>query len=167
MLTEKAPTQSSFEFELAQVEAADPNNWEINSKNRQRAMYGHLYDEYDKGGQSGYDVMAILNSKADSCSPGGNFPQYYKDIVEDNRKMRHERRQQQMLAEEMKLANPINMSNGTLEDSDTAPHHIAADKKVLPKDDIPWELTLRQSTSVPVQSSVSPKRSTSPKGRTY
>lgn len=52
--------QTAYDFDLQQVQNADPHNWEITSKNRQRALYGHLYEEYDKGGQTGYDVMGKL-----------------------------------------------------------------------------------------------------------
>ena len=37
-----------YDYELKQVQDADPNNWEIGSANKQRALYGHLYEELDK-----------------------------------------------------------------------------------------------------------------------
>ena len=40
--------QTPYDYELKQVQDADPHNWEIGSANKQRALYSHLYDEYDK-----------------------------------------------------------------------------------------------------------------------
>jgi len=150
--------QSSSDFELAQVEAADPNNWEITSVNRQRAMYGHLYDEYDKSGQSGYDIMAVLDAKANACSPSGDFHQYYKAIVEDNRRLRNEKREKQRLLEESKA---LGVSDTEEKDADennivgeleisSSPSPVQASNIFSPLSrslplSLPWELTLRQN----------------------
>lgn len=73
---------SAYDFELLQVQNSDPNNWEITSKNRQRAMYSNLYDEYSKGGRNGHNQLKVLEAKANALSPQGDFQAFYSTIVD-------------------------------------------------------------------------------------
>ena len=43
----KKKMRSRYDIELAMIDARDPHNWEIQSPNRQRSLYGHLYGELD------------------------------------------------------------------------------------------------------------------------
>lgn len=68
-----------FDMEIAKIDAEDPHNWEIQSMNRQRALYAHLYKEFDKAGIT-KDKMAIYIHKLNSVSPGNDFMAFVKLI---------------------------------------------------------------------------------------
>ena len=61
--------KSKYDLELAANESIDPNNWEINSANRQRALYGKLYAEMDKQGVV-KDPNAIFEHKLNNLAEG-------------------------------------------------------------------------------------------------
>ncbi len=70
---------SKYDLEIAKIDAEDPHNWEIQSMNRQRALYAHLYKEFDKAGIT-KDKMAIYIHKLNSVSPGNDFLAFVKLI---------------------------------------------------------------------------------------
>ena len=81
-------TRSRYDIELAQIDARDPNNWEIRSANRQRALYGHLYAELDRDGLV-VDCQApdSLTSKLNSLAPDGSF----RSFADSMRSIREEK----------------------------------------------------------------------------
>ena len=70
---------TKYDLEIAKIDAEDPHNWEIQSMNRQRALYAHLYKEFDKAGIT-KDKMAIYIHKLNSVSPGNDFLAFVKVI---------------------------------------------------------------------------------------
>ena len=72
---------NACEFELLQMQNSDPNNWEITSINRQQSMYENLYEEYNKGGQIRKNQFKVLETKANSLSPEGDFHSFYSTMV--------------------------------------------------------------------------------------
>ena len=79
--------RTKYDLELAQLDADDPNNWEIHSSNRQRALYHRLYTEMDKKGYT-KDPLAIYAAKLDALSPGGDFRQYLALLHEEREQKR-------------------------------------------------------------------------------
>jgi len=73
--------KTKYDLELAAIEELDPHNWEINSTNRQRALYGRLYQELDKVGVV-KDNNAMFEHKLNKLS-GGNFRSFVARIWEE------------------------------------------------------------------------------------
>jgi hypothetical protein len=71
--------RSKYDIELAAMDTADPNNWEFQSTNRQRSLYGHLYSELDLVGKT-KDTNLIFETKLNKLSPGGNFRVFISKI---------------------------------------------------------------------------------------
>ena len=86
--------KSQYEFELHQINANDPNNWDIDSGNRQRELYGHLYHEIDHKAVA-VGAMAVVDSKIKLVLKGteGGLPAYTQQLVEtaevDRAKLQH------------------------------------------------------------------------------
>jgi WD40 repeat protein len=75
---------TKYDLELAKLDADDPHNWELYSANRQRALYGKLYGELDIAGYT-VDKMAVITSKLNALSPGGDFEALAKTIKSQRR----------------------------------------------------------------------------------
>ena len=73
--------KTKYDLELTAIEELDPHNWEINSTNRQRALYGRLYLELDKVGVV-KDNNAIFEHKLNKLS-GGDFRTFVARIWEE------------------------------------------------------------------------------------
>ena len=63
--------KTKYDQELQLIDSNDPNNWEIHSSNRQRALYERLYFEKDKQAIV-KDPMDLFNHKLDNLA-GGDF----------------------------------------------------------------------------------------------
>ena len=67
--------KTKYDIELQAIEERDPNNWEISSTNRQRALYNKLFSEMDKAGLT-KNPLAIFEHKLNNLSPNGDFRSY-------------------------------------------------------------------------------------------
>lgn len=80
IVTGSKRTKSKYDIELSQIDAEDSNNWEIQSTNRQRALYAHLYNELDRDGLlTNNGAPDSLTHKLDTLS-GGNFTAYSNEM---------------------------------------------------------------------------------------
>lgn len=77
--------KSKYDIEIAQLDANDPNNWEIQSSNRQRLMYKRLYYEYSKLGLT-KDILAVFIGKLNAVSPNNDFAGFVDTIRRGTRK---------------------------------------------------------------------------------
>ena len=71
--------KSKYDLELAAIDAADENNWEIHSENRQRALYHNLYSELDVLGKT-KDHHLVYEVKLNKLCPGGDFKSFVSEI---------------------------------------------------------------------------------------
>lgn len=71
--------KSVYESELLGIEANDPNNWEINSKNRQRELYSSLYHEYDNMGMNN-SALDVINGKIRRLVPERDVKRFEETI---------------------------------------------------------------------------------------
>lgn len=76
--------KTKYDIELANIDLKDPHNWAINSENRQRAFYEHLYFELDKTGLT-KDVMVLYNVKLNNLCPNKNFQEFLENVVNKRR----------------------------------------------------------------------------------
>ncbi len=70
--------KTKYDQELQQIDANDPNNWEIHSSNRQRALYGRLFFERDKQAVV-KDPMDLFDHKLDNLA-GGDFRAFVRSV---------------------------------------------------------------------------------------
>ena len=75
--------KSQYEFELRQINASDPNNWDIDGDNRQRELYGHLYHEIDHKAVA-VGAMAVVDSKIKVVlkNTEGGLPAYTQRLAD-------------------------------------------------------------------------------------
>lgn len=79
--------KTKYDQELQQIDENDPNNWEITSSNRQRALYEKLYVEKDKAGVV-KDPMLIFEHKLNNLV-GGDFRAFAETVRQDRDKAMH------------------------------------------------------------------------------
>ena len=75
----KTKVKSKYDLESEQIELSDPMNWDIKSVNRQRSLYGHLYDEMAKT-QLTKDPHKVMITKLNALSPNGDFTTFVQTI---------------------------------------------------------------------------------------
>lgn len=75
----KTKVKSKYDLESEQIELSDPMNWDIKSVNRQRSLYGHLYDEMAKT-QLTKDPHKVMITKLNALSPNGDFTTFAQSI---------------------------------------------------------------------------------------
>ena len=81
-LASLSSTKTKYDDEIQRFAAADPNNWEISSNNKQQAIYANLHRELRVKGLS-RDPLSMLEVKLDVLSPGGNFQAYLRRLRRD------------------------------------------------------------------------------------
>lgn len=106
--------RTKYDIELAQMDADDPNNWEIHSSNRQRALYHRLYLERDKKGYT-KDPMAIYEAKLNALSPGGDFREYMRGLLAERSASLDNRRSTLDVSVDVATVNVCNVQLGEVE----------------------------------------------------
>jgi Ca2+-binding EF-hand superfamily protein len=102
----KKTVKTKYDLELGEIDASDPNNWEIFSKNRQRAMYGMLHNELEKMGVT-KDKMKVFVHKLNSLSPNYDFVSFANKINVERTKAKEEFRKRQEQRKQAKEAKRI------------------------------------------------------------
>ena len=75
----KTKVKSKYDLESEQIELSDPMNWDIKSVNRQRSLYGKLYDEMARS-QLTKDPQQVMVAKLNALSPNGDFATFAEKI---------------------------------------------------------------------------------------